>query len=202
MRASGEATRQRILKAAKQEFSQHGLAGARINRIAAEARASKERLYAYFPNKEALFAAVAEQLVSDVSAETTLQGEDLAGYVGVLFDVFVENPDNVRLHDWYSLQACDDVGDSDIESKLQPKVDAIREAQRAGRVDPAWNPVDLLLLLIDIARTLAVPHALSISLARANQGPSDVVTRRRQAVDAARRLIGPAEPGSAAASPG
>src|SRR5262249_15209214 len=67
MRASGEATRQRILEAAKREFAQYGLSGARINRIAANAHASKERLYAYFPSKEALFAAVAELLVSDVT---------------------------------------------------------------------------------------------------------------------------------------
>ena len=61
MRSAGEATRDRILAAAKDEFATYGLAGARINRIAAQARASKDRLYAYFASKEELFAAVTEQ---------------------------------------------------------------------------------------------------------------------------------------------
>jgi hypothetical protein len=115
---------------------------------------------------------------------------------------FADNPDNVRLHDWYSLQAGDDVGDGDVRLTLQLKVDAIREAQRTGHVDPVWKPVDLLLLLIDIARTMAVPHALSTSLAHANEGLSDVATRRREAVEAARRLIRPAQSGSAPGSTG
>jgi AcrR family transcriptional regulator len=58
MRAAGEATRERIPAAAKEEFARYGFAGARISRISAEAKASKERLYAYFPSKESLFAAV------------------------------------------------------------------------------------------------------------------------------------------------
>jgi len=193
MRASGEATRQRILEAAKREFARHGVAGARIDRIATEARASKERLYAYFPSKEALFAMVAERLVADVTAQAALDGDDLPGYVGALFDGFTADPDNARLHDWLSLEAGASDGEGTIELTLQPKVDAIRKAQQAGRVDPSWNPVDLLLLLIDIARTLAMPHPLTDPLSRANGGASDVATRRRQAVEAARRITSPAE---------
>src|SRR3981189_168640 len=44
-----------ILAAARTEFAQYGLAGARIDRIAGSAHASKERLYAHFADKEALF---------------------------------------------------------------------------------------------------------------------------------------------------
>jgi AcrR family transcriptional regulator len=44
-----------ILEAARAEFAQYGLAGARIDRIARNAQASKERLYAHFGDKETLF---------------------------------------------------------------------------------------------------------------------------------------------------
>ena len=44
-----------ILAAARAEFAQYGLAGARIDRIARAANASKERLYAHFGDKETLF---------------------------------------------------------------------------------------------------------------------------------------------------
>ena len=64
MRAAGRATRDRILAAAKDEFTEYGFAGARLNRIAATARASKERLYSYFASKEQLFEAVIRNAVS------------------------------------------------------------------------------------------------------------------------------------------
>ena len=46
-----EQTRQRILDAAKAEFSRVGLGGARVDRIALEAGANKRMLYYYFGNK-------------------------------------------------------------------------------------------------------------------------------------------------------
>ncbi len=44
-----------ILAAARAEFAQYGLAGARIDRIARTAQAGKERIYAHFRDKETLF---------------------------------------------------------------------------------------------------------------------------------------------------
>src|SRR5690606_18846088 len=82
MRAAGEATRERILAAAKAEFAAYGVAGARINRIATAARASKDRLYAYFPGKDELYAAVVERWAAQTTAETALSADDLPGYAG------------------------------------------------------------------------------------------------------------------------
>ena len=50
----------RILEAAKQEFAAHGLAGARVDRIAANAGANKRMLYYHVGNKENLYLAVLE----------------------------------------------------------------------------------------------------------------------------------------------
>src|SRR5712691_1278983 len=47
----------RILAAATEEFTKHGIAGARVDRIAAAANSNKAMLYAYFGNKEQLFEA-------------------------------------------------------------------------------------------------------------------------------------------------
>ncbi|MBY9051646.1 TetR/AcrR family transcriptional regulator, partial [Pseudomonas fluorescens] len=52
--------RLRILEAAKQEFSTHGLAGARVDRIAAKAGANKRMLYYHVGNKDELYLAVLE----------------------------------------------------------------------------------------------------------------------------------------------
>lgn len=82
MRAAGQATRERILVAAKAEFAQYGIAGARVNRIADAAKASKDRLYAYFAGKDELYAAVTAEWVTQTTDETALDAADLPGYVG------------------------------------------------------------------------------------------------------------------------
>jgi AcrR family transcriptional regulator len=57
---------QRILDAARRAFLERGLAGASIDEIAAIARAGKPTIYARFPSKEALFAAVVMRNVSAI----------------------------------------------------------------------------------------------------------------------------------------
>jgi AcrR family transcriptional regulator len=66
-------TRLQILTAAKVEFAEFGLGGARIDRIAARSGSNKRLIYYYFGNKDALFLAVLEQAYADIrSAEQAL----------------------------------------------------------------------------------------------------------------------------------
>jgi AcrR family transcriptional regulator len=58
----------RILSAARRVFLERGLAGASIDEIASVARAGKPTIYARFPGKEALFAAVAMSNVTATAA--------------------------------------------------------------------------------------------------------------------------------------
>jgi len=55
MMTKGEQTRERIFRAAVEEFAEHGYEGARVARIAEVAGVNKERIYANFGNKEQLF---------------------------------------------------------------------------------------------------------------------------------------------------
>lgn len=50
-----------ILQAARDEFAEHGLGGARVDRIAGRAGLNKRLIYYYFEEKEKLFQAVLEQ---------------------------------------------------------------------------------------------------------------------------------------------
>lgn len=123
MRTAGEATRERILAAAKEEFARHGVAGARINRIAEAARASKDRLYAYFDSKEALFDAVIAQWIAETTEQTALRGDDLPGYAGRLFDDYVAHPENARLQKWADLEVREQIADGDERIRtLRPKI--------------------------------------------------------------------------------
>ena len=50
-----------ILEVATREFADKGLAGARIDQIAAATRTSKRMIYYYFESKEGLYVAVLEE---------------------------------------------------------------------------------------------------------------------------------------------
>ena len=70
------ATLGRILVAAKAEFAASGLAGARVDAIAAAAGVTKQLVYHYYEGKEKLFEAVLAEVSGTVMAE--LLGLDVA----------------------------------------------------------------------------------------------------------------------------
>ena len=55
---NADETRRRLLEAATAEFAANGIAGARVDRIAANAGCNKQAIYAYFESKDGLFEAV------------------------------------------------------------------------------------------------------------------------------------------------
>ncbi|MDP6953117.1 MAG: helix-turn-helix domain-containing protein, partial [Alphaproteobacteria bacterium] len=72
-------TRARILEAAKTEFAELGLGGARVDGIAVRAGVNKRMLYHYFGGKDDLFLAVLEAAYADIrDAEKALRLEHLA----------------------------------------------------------------------------------------------------------------------------
>jgi TetR/AcrR family transcriptional regulator, mexJK operon transcriptional repressor len=67
-----QAKRDAIHMAAQALFLRHGFAGTSMDAIALAANVSKQTLYRYYQNKEALFVAVLEQLALDHLAEPAL----------------------------------------------------------------------------------------------------------------------------------
>lgn len=99
-----EATKARILAAAKAEFARLGLGGARVDEIADKAGANKRMIYHYFGNKEDLFTAVLEYAYLDIrTAEQDLQLDDLAPDAAMVmlikftWDYYLANPEFIRL---------------------------------------------------------------------------------------------------------
>ncbi|MFB2982200.1 TetR family transcriptional regulator [Microseira sp. BLCC-F43] len=62
-------TQQQILDAAEQEFSRHGLNGARMSAIASRAKVTTATLHYYFENKESLYRAVLQRPVDEVQTK-------------------------------------------------------------------------------------------------------------------------------------
>ncbi|GGV72410.1 TetR family transcriptional regulator [Streptomyces longisporoflavus] len=179
---SADSTRQRIVAAATQEFARHGIAGARVDRIAKQARTSKERVYAYFRSKEALYAHVAERETTALVEATELDPADLPGYAGILFDHFAARPDHYRLITWGRLELAESAGNtaSRLQDTIAGKLDTLRDAQRTGLLDPVWDPVDILALINQIAMTWAAQP--EIAAAAADQAADASITARRAAL--------------------
>jgi AcrR family transcriptional regulator len=99
-----EATKARILAAAKREFAQNGLGGARVDVIAAKAKANKRMIYHYFGSKEGLFQTVLEAAYIDIrTAEQKLNLDHLAPrealerLVRFTWDYYLRNPEFITL---------------------------------------------------------------------------------------------------------
>lgn len=97
-------TQDDILEVATEEFSTHGLAGARVDQIAERTRTSKRMIYYYFGSKEALYLAVLERsyrkirtLEADLELANLPPEEALRTLVATTFDHDEANPDFVRL---------------------------------------------------------------------------------------------------------
>lgn len=75
-----QASRRRLLDAGAVEFAAYGIAGARVDRISAEAKVSKAQLYAYYGSKEGLSDAVLADQVEGILDAAPLTAEDLPGY--------------------------------------------------------------------------------------------------------------------------
>lgn len=66
-----QAKKDQIRRAAQKLFLERGFTGVSTNTISLAAGVSKETLYKYFPNKEALLAECLEQLIADFSTEAS-----------------------------------------------------------------------------------------------------------------------------------
>ncbi|PHK95478.1 TetR family transcriptional regulator [Pseudoroseomonas rhizosphaerae] len=191
MSPADETTRTRILEAALAEFARHGIAGARINRIAAAARTSKERLYAYFRDKEELLETIKAQQMAEIARAVPMDPDDLPGYVGRLFDHFRRHPEHHRIAAWCALE---DAGQALPEdhprlAAYRAKLEKLRAAQRAGLIDPGWDPVALLGLLIALARSWC--HMPQEVCQLAGAAEPTLARHRAAVVEAARRLLRP-----------
>ncbi|MFK3981680.1 TetR family transcriptional regulator [Micromonospora sp. NPDC050397] len=152
MVGDAQATRQRLLEAASREFAAYGIAGARVDRIAAAAKSNKAQIYHYFESKDGLFDAVFNALVADAVREVPLDVDDLPGYAGRLFDGYEAHPEVARLATWYRLERAG--SQAPLESIIasnRHKVERIEQAQREGLLTTRYKAVDLLALVVHLA---------------------------------------------------
>jgi AcrR family transcriptional regulator len=99
-----DGTRKNIMEVASQEFALNGLAGARIDEIAARTRSSKRMIYYYFGDKDGLYLSALEdayRLVREGEAKLDVKGlppiKALARLVEFTFDHHHQHEDFIRM---------------------------------------------------------------------------------------------------------
>ncbi|WBB69066.1 TetR family transcriptional regulator [Micromonospora sp. WMMD812] len=188
-----EATRRRLLDAAADEFSEFGIAGARVDRIATASKSNKAQIYHYFGSKERLFDAVMNDIVGRTAGSVPITVDDLPGYAGRLFDAYEDDPRIARLATWYRLERPSDPTQLEVLSEtIKDELRQIRAAQKAGVLPSRYRPADLLNLVLHMTFLWAfVFPELQGQFSKTARSH-----RRRVLVDAVKALLRP-EPESA-----
>jgi AcrR family transcriptional regulator len=155
--------RLRILEAAKQEFAAHGLAGARVDRIAAKADANKRMLYYHVGNKEDLYLAVLEGAYEKIRGEErTLALEHLGPpeaiktLIEFTWNYFLRNPEFIALLNSENLARARNLKRSTkVKSMHSPFVEMIRMVVRrgveSGDFQASLDPVQLYISIAGLS---------------------------------------------------
>ncbi|MDJ0393705.1 TetR family transcriptional regulator [Rhodococcus sp. G-MC3] len=170
-------TKGRILDAATAEFAQYGISGARVDRIAANASINKSQIYSYFVSKDKLFDAVFDDRVDADIAHIPLDPDDLAGYVTALYDMYLGDPELVRLITWARLERTPTgaLFRHRGEDHDRGNLDALADAQKRGVLVDDIEPEDMWSMTIALAATWA-----QAAIVRAADADEDVAVHNRR----------------------
>ncbi|MFM2053716.1 MAG: hypothetical protein RL456_1753 [Pseudomonadota bacterium] len=197
-----EATMADILDVATTEFAEKGLAGARIDEIAALTRTSKRMIYYYFGSKEGLYVAVLEEAyrrIRHIEADLHLEDLDpeaaLRRLVAFSLDYQRQNPDFVRLVMNENIHRGQFLARSESIHKLNiPAIDGLRSVYergvREGLFRPGLDPVDLHMTISAMAVfNVANRHTFALIFKYDFDDPACIAARRDSVVEMIVRFV-------------
>jgi AcrR family transcriptional regulator len=168
-----------ILAAARDEFAEFGLGGARVDRIAERAGLNKRLIYYYFEDKEKLFQAVLEQAYRDIrEQEERLHLTELEPATAVrrliqfTWDYYLAHPEFLTLLNSANLHKARHLAESRRARELNsPLIETLAAVLERGRKDGSFRGgVDPVQLYVSIAALayfyLSNSHTLSAIFGR------------------------------------
>lgn len=175
----GNATREKILRAATEEFCQRGFDGARVDRIAKRAGSNIRMVYHFFGSKKDLYVRILEMVYSEVRAKEAAldlkRHEPLEGMLELVdftFRHLVDHPEFIQLIRNENLLQ----GRYLTESKYVPEAtlplvnaikDLLRRGVRQGVFRRGIDPVQLYISLLSLCFIhLSNRYTLSIMFQR------------------------------------
>ncbi|MFD5316384.1 TetR family transcriptional regulator [Streptomyces sp. NPDC127098] len=181
-------TKRRLMQAAVDEFAAHGLAGARIDRIAHAAQANKRSIYMHFGTKEELFDKVVAESMTELAAAVAIDAGNLPDYAGQLYDRLQQRPHVRRLYLWAGLERQQPI-DAEVE-EYRRNVTAVEAAQKAGRVRADIPPLELMAMVIALVISWDTA-SWSLKALRTETGHDSPTGRRAAVVTAVATLAQP-----------
>jgi len=198
------ATRRKLLTAARREFAKSGLAGARVDEIAARAGVNKQLVYHYFGDKDALYLAVLEWVYEEIRAQErklNLEGlppqQAIKKLIESSFDHLATHPDFIALLNDENRGGAAHVRRSrKLEAMHSPLVSLVSsilaEGVKAGIFRKGINPVHLYISIAGLSYfyfsntpTLSAIFGKDLSSRTARQA------RRRHVVDLVMHALRP-----------
>ncbi|MGI5500502.1 TetR family transcriptional regulator [Lentzea sp. CA-135723] len=181
-----ERKRQQLLEGALAEFAEHGIGGARVDRIATRAGVSAGLVYSFYENKEGLFEAVYDAIAEQAVSEIPIDADNLPEYAGALYDAGLRHPEVMRFVAWYTLERAGSGQPARpvVTKSMADKAAAIEEAQRRGVVTADRTAAELLALVLSLANMWQLQGEDVRDLVPVGE-------RRRVVVDAVRQLVTP-----------
>lgn len=149
-----------ILNAARDEFAEHGLGGARVDRIAERAGLNKRLIYYYFEDKEKLFQAVLEQAYLHIrEAEHKLNllaqkpADAIRSLVEFTWNYYLAHPEFLTLLNSANLHRARHLETSQsVREMNSPLIATLGEILERGRKDGSFRGgIDPLQLYVSIA---------------------------------------------------
>ena len=197
-----ERTRADIIEVATREFSDKGLAGARIDLIAQAMRTSKRMIYYYFGSKEGLYVAVLEAAYSRMrSIESGLHLEDLAPedalrkLVGFTVDYQLAHPEFIRLVMNENMHRGQYLAQSKTIQRMNvPAIEGLRQVlvrgQQEGVFRGGLDPLDLHMSISALSVfNVANRHTFSLIFKCDLQTAASVVARRDSIIEMVVRFV-------------
>jgi TetR/AcrR family transcriptional regulator len=193
---SAATTKARILEAALSEFATRGFAGARVDVIAARARANKRMLYAYVGNKDALWLATLEAVYAakrreerELATATLSPEEAMRALIRFNFRYHLEHPEFVALVNNENLMGARKLKRSKLVPQLySPLLETLTEVLLRGQKAKVFRKgVDPMQLYISIAALgyfyCSNLHTLSAIFTSALDSRDSVRQREEHVVD-------------------
>jgi AcrR family transcriptional regulator len=191
-----------IIEVATHEFSEKGLAGARIDVIAEAMRTSKRMIYYYFGSKEGLYIAVLEEAYRRIRAiEADLHLDDLAPedalrkLVGFTVDYQLANPDFIRLVMTENIHRGEYLAQSKSIHKLNvPAIEGLRRVYERGLAAGVFRSgVEMIDLHMSISAlsvfNVANRHTFSLIFKRDLESPAALIARRDSIIEMVVRFV-------------
>lgn len=189
-------TKQHIIDAAVDEFTERGLDGARIDAIAEQSQTNKSLIYKYFSSKEELYIASLSDVYGKLRAsqhEIDLDAPDpvesMQQLIESTFDSFAKNPRIVRMMTHENVQNARFLKQAlSIKSLYTPLLDKMEHVLSQGQERGLFRPnVDLKNLYISISALgyfyFSNIHTLSIVLDEDLEKSKLIRQQRQQAVE-------------------